>query len=228
MNSEPPPSPKRVMSYFDVKPSLRGTLHKGSFYFYLSVASLAIIFSKNGLPRLAMTVYLLTLLCLYGISSILHLTPWKTRTLEIRVQNIDHASIFLLIAGTYTPIGYSCIPMNQWSLALLFAVWMSAILGVIKCLFVRHLPKSFNVTFYCICGLTVVPFIPVIREHFKAYQIMLAILGGAFYIVGGIIFALEYPDPYPSSFGYHEIFHLLTVLGNLCFVVTMLPCTLSI
>lgn len=174
-----------------------------------------------------MGVYLTTLLNMYGISSVLHITDWQRPWLEARLQKVDHASIFLLIAGTYTPICVSCLPRADWVTALLLSVWVIGIAGVIKCLIWSNPPKAFNVAFYFVCGLTIVPFIPYLYDYVTWWALTLYVLGGVMYLAGGVIYGIEYPDPWPKVFGFHEIFHTLTILANLCFIIPMSYCILA-
>ena len=212
---------------FEIKPLLRGQIHRAGFYAYLVIAVFLIYFARSGIPRISMGIYLTTLLNMYGISSVLHITDWQRPWLEARLQKVDHASIFLLIAGTYTPICVSCLPRAGWVTALLLSVWIIGIAGVIKCLIWSKAPKAFNVAFYFVCGLTIVPFIPHLYDYVTWWGLVLYVLGGAMYLIGGVIYGTEYPDPWPKVFGFHEIFHTLTILANLCFIIPMSHCILA-
>lgn len=212
----------------EVKPILRGQFHRAAFWAFFIFIFLLLKWSKSGIPRLSLAIYLFTLANLYIISSILHITDWKTAELEERVQRIDHASIFLLIAGTYTPLCLNCLPPTEsWPLFMLTSVWIIAIAGVVKCLLWSNLSKAFNVSFYFICGLTIIPFIPKLLQHMSLSQMALIGIGGALYLLGGVIYGTEYPDPFPLVFGFHEIFHILTILANLCFLAPICSCILS-
>lgn len=211
----------------EVKPLLRGQLHRISFFVYLILAVFIIYYTRPGIPRISMSVYLVTLINMYGISSVLHITDWKKPYLEARVQKIDHASIFLLISGTYTPICICCLPSEGWALGILVSVWVIAIAGVAKCLIWKNAPKAFNVAFYFVCGLTIIPFIPLILDYVSWKHIVMYIVGGAMYLIGGVIYGIEYPDPFPKVFGFHEIFHVLTILSNVCFLLPLCSCALA-
>lgn len=212
----------------EVKPLLRGQFHRAAFIAYLLAAALLVYQSKPGLPRISMGVYLATLLNLYGISSVLHITDWQRPHLEARVQRIDHASIFLLIAGTYTPLCLNCLPKSEsWPLFMLISAWAIAVAGVIKCLVWSNLPKAFNVAFYFVCGLTIIPFAPQLLHHVSWTHLILLLAGGIMYLVGGVIYGTEYPDPMPLTFGFHEIFHILTILANICFLAPICSCVLA-
>jgi hemolysin III len=208
----------------EVKPLLRGQLHRAAFYVYLIAAGFLIYMSKAGIARAALAIYLATLINLYGTSTVLHVTHWRRPWLEVQLQKVDHASIFLLISGTYTPICLCCFPPEGWVYAMLLSVWAIAIAGVIKCLVWTRAPKAFNVAFYFTCGLTIIPFFPKILGYITISQMFFYIMGGVMYLSGGVIYGLEFPDPFPKVFGFHEIFHVLTILANLCFMVPMSSC----
>jgi hemolysin III len=208
----------------EVKPLLRGQLHRAAFYTYIIAAGFLIYYAKAGIARASLAVYLFTLINLYGVSTVLHVTHWCRPWLEVRLQKIDHASIFLLISGNYTPICLCCLPAAGWVYVMLLSVWTIAIAGVIKCLVWTHAPKAFNVAFYFTCGLTIVPFVPRIMDYVTWQQMAFYAMGGAMYLAGGVIYGIEYPDPFPKVFGFHEIFHVLTIVANLCFIVPMSTC----
>ncbi len=211
----------------EVKPLMRGQIHRVAFFAYILIAAFFAYVSKEGVPRIAVIIYMATLINLYGISSVLHITSWKDEKLEERVQRVDHASIFLLIAGSYTPICMSCLPPEPWALYIMGTAWLIAIAGIIKSILWINTPKVFNVSFYFVCGLTIVPFFPRILPHITPVQVACFIAGGICYLAGGVIFGIEYPDPSPKYFGFHEIFHTLTIVANVCFMIPMMPCILK-
>lgn len=208
----------------EIKPLFRGQLHRVAFWIYLPLSFTLLVMARSGVPRLSLAIYLITLINLYGVSSILHITNWQTAALDAQVQQIDHANIFLLIAGTYTPLCLNAIPATEsWALFMLLAVWIVALAGIIKCLCWRNLPKWFEVSFYFFCGLVAVPFLPgaIRSSQLHGIPLILVITGGAIYLMGGIVYGVEYPDPWPLVFGHHEIFHLFTVIANFCFLACM-------
>lgn len=206
----------------EIKPVLRGRIHQAAFFLHIPLSLWLLYNSRSGIPRVAGTLYLLTLLNMYGISSVLHVVDWKRYALEARVQKVDHASIFLLISGTYTPMCMCCLPSKEgWVMGMLFSAWMIALAGVAKCLLWTTAPRVFNVLFYFICGLTIVPFIPRMLDHVSLWDMAFLLLGGAQYLIGGVIYGAQYPDPSPKTFGYHEIFHILTISANCCFLIPM-------
>ena len=166
------------------------------------------------------------MLILFSSSAIFHTTHWKNVAIESFLQKLDHASIFLLITGTYTP---TCVLLfdisKKWPIYILFSAWMIGITGILKSLLIENPPKFFNVLFYFICGLTIIPAIPKVLSSIGAILTFIMVLGGFFYLLGGTIYGIEWPDPLPRIFGYHEIFHLLTLLANFCFLVPIILST---
>jgi len=212
---------------FELKPTLRGRFHQIAFYIY-AICSLYLIFStRTGIVRIAFALYLATVNNMLYISSILHTIDWMRPELEERVQKVDHASIFLLIAGSYTPTCLSCLPQGHpASLYILISTWIIALAGIVKCILYTNVSRALNVGFYFLCGLTVVPYLPLITEHLSLWMMAAFASGGAMYLAGGMIYGLKKPDPIPEHFGYHEIFHILTILANLCFIVPILSCSM--
>ena len=217
-----------VMDPSELKPILRGQFHRVAFFAYLFFSIYLLSSAHSGLPRISLALYLITVVNMYGISSILHITHWKTSEIESRVQRVDHASIFILIAGTYTPLCLNCLPRSEsWPTFMLVAAWIIAIAGVLKCLAWHNTRKVFNVTFYFISGLTILPFAPKLVQSISWTNIVFCAAGGILYLAGGTIFGIEYPDPKPTTFGFHEIFHVLTIAANICFMIPICSCILK-
>jgi hemolysin III len=207
----------------EVKPMLRGQFHHFGFYAFI-VAGIMVIW-KLGKFEWSYLVYLVSLLAVYGTSAAFHVINWENKTYEVIMQQLDHANIFLLIAGTYTPVCVSCLPFEEmWVKQILIAAWSIAILGVLKCIFWTNPPKLLNVAFYFICGLTIVPFMPKIFKVLHPAIWGSFVAGGAVYLLGGLVYGFEYPDPNPDIFGYHEIFHICTLIANTCFFVPIVYC----
>lgn len=206
-----------------VKPLLRGKIHLAGFFLFLLLGAILIFVSKTEIVRLCLCIYLLSMLVLFGTSSVFHTTPWRNHLIESVIQKADHACIFLLITGTYTPICILFFDLNKaWPINVLLIAWFIGVSGVIKSLVLDNPPKLFNVLFFFACGLTV---LPVIHKVFDAIGLMSTLfmaLGGAFYLIGGTVYGFEWPDPLPRIFGYHEIFHTLTLVANLCFLLPIM------
>lgn len=201
------------------KPLLRGRLHQGAFYTTLTLSVFYIIFVAFNLFHFHVSalIYLASQLTLYGISSFYHIFDFKTQKIRRIFQQLDHASIFFLISGTQTCVITALVPLDL-GMTLLIVSWTISCIGIFKVIFVKA-QEMIDVLFYICHGVCVVPFLKVMANYLTFTNWICVISGGVLYIVGGIIFGIEKPDPWPTIFGYHEIFHLLTILANLCFMV---------
>lgn len=201
------------------KPFLRGKIHYFGFYLFLFFGSVLLILAKNEITRLCISIYLLSMLILFGTSTFFHTTTWENYNVEAFIQKVDHASIFLLITGTYTPV---CVLLfdisHRWPLYVLSAAWIIGISGILKSIFIENPPKFFNVLFYFACGLSILPVLPKVFSSIGLSMAFSLLTGGILYLLGGTIYGIEWPDPSPKIYGYHEIFHTLTLLANLCFL----------
>ena len=205
------------------KPLLRGKIHFVGFFLFLLLGTSLIIISKNEITRLCLCIYLLSMLMLFGTSSVFHTTPWRNNSVESFIQKADHASIFLLITGTYTPVIILFFDLTKsWPLAVLFIAWFIGISGVAKSLLMENPPKIFNVLFYFACGLTVAPVTHKVYEAIGLFKTLCMGMGGVFYLLGGTIYGIEWPDPHPKFYGYHEVFHSLTLIANFCFLLPII------
>lgn len=180
-----------------------------------------IIRSKNDLSKLiTMTIYGLSIIVLYGSSSVYHwvrTTPQK----ELILRKVDHIAIYFLIAGSYTPVFYYGLE-GAWRWTMLIAVWTLALLGmVLKIWFVRA-PRYVSSAFYVSLGwIALVPFLQLIK-HLEIGAIILMAVGGVVYTIGAIIYATKIFDFFPKRFGFHEIFHLFIAMGTIVHFIMIL------
>ena len=171
----------------------------------------------------SLAIYGLCLVLLFAASSLLHGVRLPDHR-RMWLNRLDHVAIFLLIAGTYTPIVYNLLP-GAWSRPLLLAIWVLALLGMAYKLFSRRIHGLLNASVYPILAwVGVVPAILAYRiEPFvPAGGLALLFLGGAIYMVGFAIYYLRRPDPWPNTFGHHEIWHVLVIAASVCHFVFML------
>ena len=201
------------------RPSWRGWIHTGVLPFVVAAGILLIVFSEGWQAKTAAAVYFASSILLFGNSALYHRFRWKPFTKKL-LKRIDHANIFLLIAGTYTPISVSALPQEKGTL-LLWLVWSTALLGVGFRVFWINAPRWLYVPMYLglgwIASLYVVDFFNV-----NWVMMTLVITGGLFYSVGAVIYGLKRPNPSPKHFGFHEIFHALTVAAFFCHWVASL------
>ncbi|WP_158864994.1 PAQR family membrane homeostasis protein TrhA [Leifsonia sp. AG29] len=197
----------------DVKPTWRGWIHAGTFPATI-VAGIVLICLAHGAPaKWASAVFMLTSMLLFGNSALYHRFNWKPRT-KIVLKRIDHANIFLLIAGTYTPLAVLALPPEKGVL-LLSLVWAGALVGIGFRVFWIHAPRWLYVPLYVLLGWAAMMDI-VDLVHANAAMMVLVIVGGVLYTIGAVIYGMKRPNPFPGRFGFHEIFHTLTVLAFLC------------
>ena len=172
-----------------------------------------------GRPRVAAIIYVICLEAMYGVSTIYHRPTWNPAA-RARLRRLDHAAIFLVIAGTYTPV--CLLPLRSVGGTLYLALmWSGAALGIALSLFWPHAAKGWRAAVYVLLGWGAVATSPQMLTLMGRQKFMLLLAGGVLYTVGAMAYALRRPNPWPAIFGYHEIFHALVVAASLChFVVT--------
>jgi hemolysin III len=197
----------------EIKPTWRGWLHAGTFPVAIA-AGIVLIVLAHGVPgKWAAAVFMATSLLLFGNSALYHRFDWKPRTKAV-FRRIDHANILLLIAGTYTPLAVMALAPREGML-LLILVWSGAILGILFRIFWINAPRWLYVALYLLLGWAAVMYIVPLFQA-SAPMMILVIVGGVLYTGGAVVYALKRPNPWPGRFGFHEIFHLCTVLAFLC------------
>lgn len=201
-----------------VKPRMRGWLHLWSFA--VSIAAVAALISLaaslvGGGAALATAVYGTTTLGLFGISAVYHRHTWRTTRGRVAMRRIDHSMIFLFIAGTYTPIAALAMHPDtaRW---VLIVVWVGALAGVALKVVWPHAPSWLAVPVYIALGWVAVFVLPDLLAHGGVAALVLLLAGGLAYTVGGVFYATRWPDPWPTTFGYHEFFHAATVVAAIC------------
>ncbi len=193
-----------------VKPKLRGWIHEGAFPVSVLAGAILVIAASGGRERLALAIYAVSLSALLGTSALYHRVNWKRPSARLWMRRLDHSMIFLLIAGTLTPFALLVLegPLAD---AVLIAVWAGAAAGIVVELVWTNSPKWASVAVYLAVGwIGAAAFPAIVSEAGLGAGILIAV-GGLFYTVGAVIYALQRPDPKPAVFGYHEIFHVLVV-----------------
>ena len=176
--------------------------------------------------RFAAGVYGGSLVVLFTISATYHRVYWTDQVIRSAVGRIDHSAIFVLIAGTYTPL---CLLLGSASgLALLATVWASAMVGMVIVVFFPGTPKPVRSAIYVLLGWLIVPFLPALHAALGTRPFLLILAGGACYTLGAVIYAARRPDPFPTVFGFHEIFHLLVVVAAACQFLAVLAAVRAI
>lgn len=197
----------------DVKPTWRGWIHAGTFPLAIVGGIILVSLADGAAAKWSTAVFALSSLLLFGISALYHRFDWAPRT-KVLLKRMDHANIFLLIAGSYTPIAVLALPPEKGTL-LLMLVWGGTILGIAFRVFWLHAPRWLYVLLYIALGWAAVMYLFDIFRVNPA-TMTLIIVGGLLYTGGAIVYAMKRPNPIPGHFGFHEIFHVCTVLAFLC------------
>lgn len=197
----------------EIKPTWRGWIHAATFPVAIALRVILIVMADGVAAKVSSSVFVLCSLLLFGVSALYHRLNWslKARTL---LKRFDHANIFLLIAGSYTPITVLALPQNK-AILLLCLVWGGALLGIGFRVFWIGAPRWLYVPLYVVLGWAAVMFI-VDFFNANAAMMTLIIVGGLCYTAGAVFYGLKRPNPFPGKFGFHEIFHTLTLLAFLC------------
>jgi hemolysin III len=193
-----------------VKPRLRGVSHEYAFFVSLVLGAALIAIAKGGEARLAVAIYAVSLSALFGVSALYHVHDWKRPAARRWMRRLDHTMIFFLIAGTVTP--FALLVMEPpLSTAVLIAVWVGALAGtIVELVWVGH-PKWVAAIVYIAVGMIGAVGFPAIVAEAGVVAGLLIAGGGALYATGAIIYAAQRPNPSPTVFGYHEIFHVLVI-----------------
>src|SRR3712207_160709 len=205
----------------DTRPRMRGWLHL--FAFFTSIAAGAVLIPLaavlGALAGFSVAVYCTTICGLFGVSALYHRRRWSPRSWKI-MKRLDHSMIFLFIAGTYTPFCLLAVdqPFGSW---LLGGIWTAALAGVALKLVWPTAPRWLGVPIYLGLGWVAVFVLHDILRIGGVTVLVLLAAGGLLYTVGGIAYAAKRPNPWPGVFGYHEVFHAMTIVAALCHYIAV-------
>ena len=209
----------------DTKPTWRGWIHTGVLPLVIAGGIVLIVLANGGVAKAAAAIFFASSLLLFGISALYHRFNWKPKT-YLLLKRFDHANIFVLIAGSYTPITLLALQQDK-ALPLIIVIWSTAILGILFRVFWVGAPRWLIVAIYI--GMGWAAFVYVV-DFFNANAPMMILIlsGGLAYTLGGVVYALKKPNPIPGVFGFHEIFHSLTVLAFMshwtaCLLISLNP-----
>lgn len=195
------------------KPSWRGWIHAGVLPIAIA-GGIVLIVLANGVPaKITSAIFFASSVLLFGNSALYHRFNWKPKA-KLTLKRIDHANIFLLIAGSYTPITWLALPQDK-AVVLMSIIWGTALLGIGFRVFWISAPRWLYVPIYIGMGWGAMAYVVDFMNANSAMMILI-LVGGACYTIGAVAYALKKPNPWPGHFGFHEIFHTFTVLAFLC------------
>ena len=222
--AEPEPvadRPKLLLPH--TKPRARGWIHLVSAIVALAAGAtlIAVSWPLAGLRAgLATFVYTAAIVAMFTVSATYHRVTWKSVTTRTRMKRLDHSTIFVFIAGTYTPFAVLAMPPATGDLVLAI-VWGGAAAGVVLKMCWPTAPRWVGVPLYLLLGWVSAFYIAAILEGAGWTAVVLLAVGGTLYSVGGILYALKWPDPWPTTFGYHEFFHACTAVAAICHYIAI-------
>jgi hemolysin III len=205
-------------------PLLRGRLHQVAFFVAIPAGLVLVLIANEPEEVVGAVVYWVALLAQFGTSAAYHLGAWGESG-RARMQTLDHATIFMLIAGTYTPFCLVVLHGVQ-ALVVLTIVWVGAAVGVATKIYRTDLHVLSGFLYLGLGWVAVIVFPALVRE-LSTTQLVLMVLGGLFYSGGALVLALHRPDPWPRTFGYHEIWHTATIAAAGCLYAAILLVFLS-
>jgi hemolysin III len=194
------------------KPRLRGVSHQWAFYVSLALGAALVAAAEAGQPRLAAAVYALSVAALFGTSALYHRITWASRAARRWMKRLDHSMIFFLIAGTYTPFALLVLH-GTLATVILLVVWTGALAGSVMKLVWIEAPKALVAILYLALGWVAVAAFPTMLDELGITGTALVTVGGLLYTAGALVYAFQRPNPAPTVFGYHEVFHALVILA---------------
>jgi hemolysin III len=198
---------------FDLtKPRLRGVWHQWAFYVSLVLGAALVVAAPGGQPRLAAAVYAVSVAALFGTSALYHRITWASQAARRWMRRLDHSMIFFLIAGTYTPFALLVLH-GDLATVILVVVWAGALAGVLMKLVWIDAPKALVAILYLALGWVAVAAFPSMIGELGITGAALVGVGGLLYTAGALVYAFQRPNPAPTVFGYHEVFHALVILA---------------
>ena len=195
-----------------IKPRLRGVSHQWAFFVSVATGVALVLAAPSGRATAAAAIYAVSVAGLFGASALYHRINWSTAGARRWMRRLDHSMIFLLIAGTYTPFAVLALD-GPLATAILVVVWTAALGGIVLKLVWIDAPKWLIALIYVAIGWVALAAFPQLLEKLGVTATAMVAAGGLLYTAGAIVYARQRPDPVPTVFGYHEIFHALVILA---------------
>ena len=192
------------------KPRFRGVSHQWAFFCSLFTGAALVVAAPAGEATVASAIYAASVAALFGTSALYHRVTWPTPNARRWMRRLDHSMIFLLIAGTYTPFALLVLE-GTLATVILVVVWAGALGGIVLKLVWIDAPKAVVAVLYVMLGWVAVAAFPDLLGELGVASTVLVAAGGLLYTAGAVVYALGRPDPAPTVFGYHEVFHALVI-----------------
>lgn len=196
------------------KPRLRGVLHQAAFVIALALAPWLILAADGTRRRVVAAVFAGSVVACFGASALYHRVTWTSRV-QPWMRRLDHAGIYLLIAGTYTPVSLLVL-RGAWRPAILAVVWTGAVAAIVLKFAWVASPEWLAAAIGIALGWVVVVAMPQLLAALHPVAVTLLACGGLAYTTGAVVYVRRRPDPIPAVFGYHELFHALTIVAVAC------------
>ncbi|AWB93100.1 PAQR family membrane homeostasis protein TrhA [Aeromicrobium chenweiae] len=193
----------------EMKPKLRGWLHAVTLPLAFFAFIVMLVIADDIWVRIGVAVFMVSSMLLFGVSAVYHRGTWSDRVRGFW-KRFDHANIFLLIAGSYTPFSLLLLSRDHW-IIMLSLVWGGALLGVVFKLFWIDAPRWLYVPLYLVLGWAAVLYFPEFVENSSTAVMVMLVGGGVLYTLGAIVYGFKWPNPSPRYFGFHEVFHAFTI-----------------
>jgi hemolysin III len=199
-------------STVELRPAWRGRIHSWAFLVSIPAGIWLLALSQRAAARTTVAIYVFSLLAVFGTSAAYHRFA-QSVTARRRMRRLDHSMIYVLIAGTFTPVCLLALP-PAWGIPLLCAIWVGAVVGIAIQLSGTDGFKKLSNAMYLVMGWGALVGLPAMIHRVDPVTVVLLITGGVFYTVGAILFFLHRPDPAPTVFGFHEVWHTFTVIAG--------------
>jgi hemolysin III len=204
------PFTEEAATAVDERPAWRGWIHLGTFPFALAMGIVLVTLAATPAAKVGTAVFAATSLVMFGVSATYHRFPWSPVVKRV-LKRIDHTNIFLLIAGTYTPVAVCALP-HTLMVVVLWVMWGGALLGIAFRVFWIGAPRWLYVPLYLALGCAALGILPQLFAA-SVPMTVLVLAGGLAYVVGAAVYGFKRPNPSPRFFGFHEVFHALTVVA---------------
>src|SRR5688572_6931425 len=202
-----------------VKPLLRGWMHLVCFFLAIPAAVLVIALAGSGRGRVGAVVYAIGLVALFGVSGLYHRLRWSDARRRL-MQKLDHGTIFVMIAGSYTPV--CLMVLDGWVRWTMLAIaWTGAAVGFLLAFTGGKASRVVRSTLYIGLGWAAVAAVPQMWGNMSITELVLIAVGGVLFTVGSVFLLTRWPDPFPRVFGYHEVWHALVVAAVACHFVAI-------